>query len=381
MPRAFDSWRSISLSLYMVLTGYAVLVGIPVISAAWVAQLGFSATQAGHLAAADLGGLSLGAVLCSRLIARLNRRHLVVGAVLLAVAANLGCIFATDHATVMALRLGAGIGSGVYTAVAVAALGATSNPVRAYSWVLFAFAIAQALELSLLPLLALDTMYLVFAASFALALPFIRWLPARAEPRPAEATRPTGWRSLVPWLVLLAICFTYTDIGAYWTYIELATVDSAASPGTVRQVLVWSALFSILGCVAAGWTAKRFGLLRPLVVILGLQAVVVGVLVGGLDDTRFMLSVFGFNFLWMFSDIFQLATVAGLDPDGRFAALVPGAQGLGQIVGPTIGASLLGGGAGFGGVFALCAGASLSAMAIYVGLNLWRGRATVSARG
>jgi len=37
----FDGWRSISISLFMTLVGYGVLVGIPVISAAWVGLLGF----------------------------------------------------------------------------------------------------------------------------------------------------------------------------------------------------------------------------------------------------------------------------------------------------------------------------------------------------
>ena len=38
----FDGWRSISISLYMTLVGYGVLVGVPVISTAWVNLLGFS---------------------------------------------------------------------------------------------------------------------------------------------------------------------------------------------------------------------------------------------------------------------------------------------------------------------------------------------------
>ena len=41
----FDSWKSLSISLYMTLAGYAVLVGVPVISTAWVNLLGFSEVQ------------------------------------------------------------------------------------------------------------------------------------------------------------------------------------------------------------------------------------------------------------------------------------------------------------------------------------------------
>ena len=44
----FDGWRSISISLFMTLVGYGVLVGVPVISAAWAGLLGFTDEQVGE---------------------------------------------------------------------------------------------------------------------------------------------------------------------------------------------------------------------------------------------------------------------------------------------------------------------------------------------
>ena len=75
---AFDGWRSISLSLIMTLVGYGVMVGIPVISTAWVELLGFSEEQVGRVAGADLGGLSLGAIVTALVITRMNRKYLVL---------------------------------------------------------------------------------------------------------------------------------------------------------------------------------------------------------------------------------------------------------------------------------------------------------------
>ena len=54
-PVVFDGWRSISISLYMTLVGYAVLVGVPVISTAWVELLGFTPEQVGRVAGAGMG--------------------------------------------------------------------------------------------------------------------------------------------------------------------------------------------------------------------------------------------------------------------------------------------------------------------------------------
>ena len=112
----------------MALVGYGVLVGIPVISTAWVNLLGLSAVEVGRVAGADLGGLSLGAILTALVIARVNRRHLVLGAVVIAIGANALCTVMVSYEQVLWLRLIAGFGSGVYTAVAVATIAATSRP-------------------------------------------------------------------------------------------------------------------------------------------------------------------------------------------------------------------------------------------------------------
>ena len=84
----FDDWRSVTIGIYMALVGYGVLVGIPVISTAWVSLLGFTEVQVGRVAGADLGGFSLGAVIASLLVARVDRRLLVLVAASVAIAAN-----------------------------------------------------------------------------------------------------------------------------------------------------------------------------------------------------------------------------------------------------------------------------------------------------
>ena len=109
----FDGWRSISIALYMTLVGYGVLVAVPVISTAWVKLLGFSEVEVGRVAGADLGGLSLGAILTAIVIARINRRYLVLGAAALTIAANAMCTVIVDYESVLWLRFAAGVGSGV----------------------------------------------------------------------------------------------------------------------------------------------------------------------------------------------------------------------------------------------------------------------------
>ena len=389
----FDGWRSISISLYMTLTGYAVLVGVPVISTAWVNLLGFSEVEVGRVAGADLGGLSLGALFTALVISRANRRWLTAIAAAIAIGANALCMVMFEYEQVLWLRLFAGFGSGIYTAVAVANLGATSKPARAYNLMLFGFVFSQALELWALPKLTMNGIYMVFIVCYIIPFFFLKWIPPRAVEKSLDVEidveEKTGAHHIehrhvpayVPWMVLAAIAVTYLNIGAYWTYIELASADrsfSTADPEWVGSVLVFASFFSGLGCLFATFLSNRFGLARPLLVTLMTHAVIVAMLAGGITNTNVLISIYMFNFLWIFIDVYQMATVANVDHSGRFAALMPGAQGLGQIIGPNLAASILAAGLGYKSVFLMCASASLVAMMIY-GFMYVRLRKTIPA--
>jgi MFS family permease len=359
------------------------MVGIPVISTAWVNLLGFSEVEVGRVAGADLGGLALGAVVSSLFIARVDRRLLVVLSVGIAILANALCMSLVEYEQVLWLRLMAGFGSGIYTAVAVATLGATAKPARAFNLMLFAFAFSQALELHVLPQLSMNGIYLVFISCYALTLLLVGWMPPQpVEKRLAvavdivldeEIAEPGTVPAYVPWLVLGAIVATYVNIGAYWTYIELASADrsiSSADADWVGRVLVWSSFLSLLGCLFATITSNRFGLARPLLATLVVHSIVVGMLAGGINNVNIVVSVFMFNFLWIFVDVYQMATIANVDYSGRFASLMPAAQGIGQLIGPNAAATVLAFGLGYTGVFVLCASATMTAMLLYATMYL-----------
>jgi predicted MFS family arabinose efflux permease len=331
----------------------------------------------GRVAGADLGGLSLGAVIASLFVGRMNRRILILISVAIVILSNGLCLVHTDYETVLWLRVGAGLGSGIYTAVAVATLGGNSRPARAFNLMLFAFAFSQALEMQVLPMLSMNGIYLTFIACYIIGLPFLHWVPAW----PPDRSRPgsAGEKSIerpkvpvyVPWLVLAAIFFTYINIGSYWTYIELAALDAGIDPDYVGRLLVWTSLFSLVGCAVATVISNRFGLARPLLIALFSMAVIVGMLSFGITDSKILISMFSFNLLWIFVDVYQMSTIANVDQTGAFASLMPGAQGLGQIVGPNIAASMLGAGMGFSRVFAMCATAAIAGLVIYGAMYLW----------
>ncbi|MDC0586357.1 MFS transporter [Gammaproteobacteria bacterium] len=365
-----DDWRSLAVALYMVLIGYGVLVGIPVISTAWVTKLGFTEVEVGRVAGMDLGGLSAGAIVTAWIINRVNRRILVFIGIIIAVVANGMCLKYVDYDTVLWLRFLAGFGSGMYTAVAVAIFGMSIRPALAYNLMLFSFAFSQALEMRILPQLSMNGIYWVFIGCFLATIPFLKWIKSYPKTRPVEERSDTNnsnarYALFLPWVCLFAIFLTYINIGAYWTYIELAALDSNINPNLVGEVLVWASLWSLLGCLIATLLSNRFGLLRPLLIALFTMAMGVGMLAFGINEPRFLMSVFTFNLLWIFTDVYQMGSLANFDNGGHYAAYLPAAQGLGQIVGPNLAASLLGLSLGYQSVFIMCWCAAMMAMLIY----------------
>ena len=372
----FDARGPFLLSLFMTLVGYSVLVALPAINGAWVEQLGFSDVEVNRVASADLLGLFIGAVLTSALIKRWNRQRLTYLGIALAIIANALCTQYVDYETTLALRLVAGLGSGFYTAVAVAGLGAHSKPREAFNWMLLAFAVSQFLELQLIPHLSMNGIYVFFIATYVVTLPFVRLIPKTSPPVQSDAAtqeaekdneaRPT----LLAWVGIAAIVIAYINIGAYWSNIELAAESAGLDGNWAAQVIAWCVLLSFVGCFTAMWVLKRFDYDRPLLFTFVLMVVAVGLLAAEVTAALFVFSVAMFNFLWIFIDVYQMGGVSVADPSGSAAAFIPGAQGLGQTIGPFAASVMLDIGWGFDGVFILCALASATALLIYLAIYL-----------
>ena len=359
----------------MALVGYTVMVSVPVLSTALVAKVGFTEEQVGRVWGADLGGLSFGAILSALLVARVNRRYLVLAGVVLTVAANALCIVFVEYEQVMWLRAIAGIGSGIFTAVAVVSLGGTTKPVYAFNMLLFGFAISTALELHFLPKLTMNEIYLFFIALAVACALFVRWIPRRPLNAEELALQEEAQEEVEDWHVprifpvicLVAVCFTYINIGGYYTYIELAAHADGIAEDWVGPVLTWSSIFAIIGCVLA-FFCTRFGLFKPLFVSLLAMAVIVMMLSGGITDINVVVSLFSFMTLWTFVDVYQSAMLSHMDRKGSLVALMPSVQGFGQFIGPNISASILGAGLGYSTMFMVSGSMALVAMVLYMGI-------------
>ena len=374
-PIVFDDWRTISFAVFMALVGYSVMVTVPVLSTALVQSLSFSEEQVGRVWGNDMLGFSVGAIIAALLVARVNRRHLVIGGIVFSMGANALCMFIVDYESMMWLRFAAGIGSGIFTGTAVTTLGGTTNPVRAFNILLLGFSFSAAGELHLFPQLSLNGIYWFLIGTAAVCGLFLRWLPKRPlndEEKQLQhdlEDHSEDWRVpvILPIFCLTAVCFTYINIGGYFTYIELAALDAGIAPEFVTPLLTWASFFALVGCLLA-LLCTRFGLFRPLFVALISMAVLVGMLSGGINNVNLMISVFSFLALWTFVDIFQSSMMGYMDRSGSLVALLPSVQGFGQFVGPNIAASIIGAGLGYGTMFLVSGSMALVAMVIYGGI-------------
>ncbi len=309
----FDQRGPFLLSLFMTLVGYSVLVALPAINSAWVDQLGFTEVEVNRVASADLMGLFLGASATAALIRKLSRQMLAYLGIALAIVANALCTQYVDYETTLGLRLLAGLGSGIYTAVAVAGLGACTKPREAFNWMLLAFAISQFLELQLIPHLTMNGIYLFFIATYVVTLPFVRVIPtADLAPvdRPETLAEPQP-RTGLAWIGIAAIVISYINIGAYWANIELAAEAAGLDGEWAGQVISWSVLLSFVGCFVAMYVLKHFDYEKPILVTFLMMMLAVGLLAVNIDAAIFVFSVAMFNFLWIFIDVYQMGGGVG----------------------------------------------------------------------
>ena len=376
---AFDTPIAIAAAIIISFVGNAVVMGMPMLVGALADNLNFSEQRVGWLASADLGGMFLASILTAVLINRVNRRQLAVAGIVIALLANYLSSQFHDFNALFYTRVIAGFGGGICYSLGVGCLAGTHHTARNFSILMFTLVAINAIELYTFPILSdtwgINGIYYSFCAAFALCLLAVPKLPAFSDSQNATSTNTTPENtphhsatpipSSLPKLCLLAVCSFYITIGSFWAYIERAGVDAGLSDTFITNTLTIGTIFTLLGCIVATWLSKRAGQSKPLLGALICMAGALTLLAMGIKPIIFIIGNFAFNIMWLFVDIFQLGTISNLDHTGRYAALIPGAQGLAQTAAPTLAGFLLAQNAGYGAVMLLGAAGSIGAFIIY----------------
>ena len=392
---AFDKPSAIFAAVILGFAGTGVAMGMPLLVGSMAKSLGFSEQQLGWLASSDMGGLFVGSIVAALLVTSVNRRLLAAGGLLLVILANYVSTQNSDLLPLMLSRLSAGIGAGICYSTCTASLAGSHHAARTFSILLFVLVLMNAFIFYIFPIIegewgvnGLFMFYLLEAVPILLILP---WLPRycaeksidenveqnveeNVEERDEVAVkegagglpiRPRVPKAL-PRLCLVAVFSFYLLVGAYWAFIERAGAAVGISTEFIAGTLTWGQVFSISATFITVWLARRFGQLKPLLFALLIMVMTMLVLAGKVDKITFVYSVFSFSFFWIFIDVFQLGTLSNIDHSGRYAALVPASQGVGQAMAPTLAGTLLSYQLGYGSVMLMCAVASTIALLIYL---------------
>lgn len=392
---AFDKPSAIFAAVILGFAGTGVAMGMPLLVGSMAKSLGFSEQQLGWLASSDMGGLFVGSILAALLVTSVNRRLLAAGGLLLVILANYVSTQNPDLLPLMLSRLSAGIGAGICYSTCTASLAGSHHAARTFSILLFVLVLMNAFIFYIFPIIegewgvnGLFMFYLLEAVPILLILP---WLPRYCAEKSIEenveqnveesveardevavkggdrwAIDSVAVPKALPRLCLVAVFSFYLLVGAYWAFIERAGAAVGISTEFIAGTLTWGQVFSISATFITVWLARRFGQLKPLLFALLIMVMTMLVLAGKVDKITFVYSVFSFSFFWIFIDVFQLGSLSNIDHSGRYAALVPAFQGIGQAMAPTLAGTLLSYQLGYGSVMLMCAVASTIALLIYL---------------
>ena len=371
----FDQPKTIIAAVIISIVGNAVFIGMPMLVGSLADTLGFNEQQLGWLASADLIGIFFASILASLLVNRINRKLLVYIGITVAIIANFSSTLFHDYHTLLAIRIISGLGGGMCYSIGVATLAGTHKTARNFSILLFVLVAVNAIELYTFPTISqqwgVDGIFIFFCLAFISTYFFVRWLPSSNKESHSETSSfeaentTTNIPAWIPWLCLAAVACVYINVGAFWAFIERLGDNANLSADFISNTLALGTLFTLSGCAIATWMGNKYGQSKPLIAAFVVMTAILFLLALRVTPITYVIAATVFNFCWLFIDVFQLGTIGNIDHSGKYAALVPGAQGLTQSVSPAAAGYILSQGYGYAGVMMLCALGTISAMIIY----------------
>lgn len=308
---------------------------------------GFTATEAGWVAAVGFAGSALGAMVVGLRIQHLDPRNLAVLGLVTLAAFDAAAMFASQVPVwlFVTLRFLSGIGGAVVYAAVMTHIAATNAPERGYGIFMgFQFGIS-ALGLYGLPLVLPHTgvagMYFFLATAAVLSL-LLRKSVMHRESVVADAAIEFHM------LIKPAAIFVMLGIGCYeianfmyFTYADRIGISLGLPDYRVGEILGFASLLGVPAAMLVVWLGDRFGQLLPLLFAMLVAIVSLAWLLEPAGTMTYIVSMGALGFAWAFGLPFFYAFEARLDPGGSVVVVGGFFTACGAFIGPAFAANLV----------------------------------------
>lgn len=345
MPRPANT--KISLIGFMGVTGLGFTVILPILIGAIVDQMQLDRSMVGWIASANIGGLTIGALIATLLIGRLTLTSII----------RIGCVglllldFLSAHCVsqeeLLALRFLSGVAGGMVYAASLAAFSGLKNSVSAFSIYIICYAAVSGITLLLLPYMIavwgyksgfylLCLMDLISLATTGIVSQFESLIRSRNfESLPKLISKPAISMTLISYLLLQMAG------GLVYTYCERIGREVGLGIEFIGIVLSLGAVVAFTGAYAVIRIGNRFGTARP--VFIGISLMILFFLLMFWSEYKwiYLVAMCFSGAAWSFTMPFYQQLQAGFDEMGRVVSVGTIVNMGGRAVGPALAAVFL----------------------------------------
>ncbi|MDJ0927032.1 MAG: MFS transporter [Gammaproteobacteria bacterium] len=344
-PVDVNSRVSITAAILMGVIGPEVFIVQPGFVQGLVEYLGFSDSDAGFVASAEMFGIAATTIVMTFFAHRVNWRVVFALSLLVMFAANALSTLVTELQAFTILRFIAGLGAGGLVSLSFAAIGLTNNPDRNFGFLIMWVLTYGAFGLLLMPtaygLTGMSGVLWFFALFPLIGLPFVRYLPVNGEEHAQIEADAVDLSASFKGLALFAMLAYFLAQGVVWAYLFLIGISGGLTEQQVANGLTVSQFAGIAGALLAATMANRYGRAMPLTVgILG-GAAMLFFLIGEFSFAIFTAAVVIYNFAWNMVHPYLLAAMASFDRRGRVVVYAVAMQMIGLAVGPGMAAMVI----------------------------------------
>ena len=302
--------------------------------------LGFTDSQAGNVAAANIYGAALGALVAIFLIKRVSWRYVAFGLLLTLIAIDLASMVIISPVAMIGVRLLHGIAGGLLVGLSYGVIARVKNPDRTFGILLFVQFGLGGLGVMTLPRLVpiygasvLFIALILFSLATLMMLPFLDRYPAN-QPRDKTMAGPVHWKPLL--LTLGAIfLFQAANMGLL-AYIIGLGIDYGLERDYVSTALGLATWVALAGPLVVIFMGVRFGRFWPLAIVMLLTLLGTAAFLWSANPVMYLLANCGTGITWGMVMAYLLGMAARFDKAGRTAAAAGFVSKVGLASGPLV---------------------------------------------